>query len=56
MRTSQTVNYREHHDERTSDDEGSGGERAQVYTIILANLYRRKYYRHKFKVFLSIRE
>ncbi len=30
LRTSQSVTYREHHDERTSDDEGSGGERAQV--------------------------
>jgi hypothetical protein len=26
--TTQTINYREHHDERASDDEGSGSERA----------------------------
>jgi len=30
MSAVQSVNYREHHDERTSDDEGSGSERAHA--------------------------
>ncbi len=33
MSAVQSVNYREHHDERTSDDEGSGSERAHAEAV-----------------------